>query len=165
MRMKLAVFSPFLAASINAVNAEVFNTNSTRLLRTPYRTKTRIVFCDGDGILYSCEHFSSGAMEDFMNSFGSRSTISYYSHYLDGKFNWFAVLQYKFPEGDGECMMADVACDCGAQLDRWFQIPSDYTGALVPGGRSSDYVVSWRNDGQHSEDRNDFNRIQRSCNH
>ena len=162
MTMKFATIVTFIAASIIGRNAEA--SNATRLLMTtvpPTTPPSRITYCDGNGMRYSCDQFSSRALADYWSGFVG-GTISYYSHYLNGKYNWFAVLNVKGTRG-GDCWMGDMACNCGAQLDRWFQIPAGYTGAQIPGGSSSDYVVAWRNDGQHSQDWHDYSQIRLSC--
>ena len=159
MMIKFGTVLSLIAVSIYAQDAE-----ASAIRTWPFTTSPvygRFVDCEGGGTQYSCDEFSSGTMADYKYLF-TRGTISYYSHYLDGKHNWFAVLKTKLRDGS-ECIMYDMSCNCGAQLDRWFQIPSGYTGTLIPGGRSSDYVVAWRNDGQHSQDWNDFSQIKLSC--
>ena len=71
---------------------------------------------------FSCEKFGPRVDSDLEN--GSPDIIC--SHYYRGRHDWIAV-HTSFP---GIHYWAR-SCNCGAQLDRWYAIPSGYSGRTV----------------------------------
>ena len=118
--------------------------------------------CDGTGFVYDCDFFTRGAMADYWDTFDD-GTISWFSQYSNGKYNWFAALSTQDYSHGGYCWMGDAACNCGEALDQYFKIADGYTTAELPGGNASDVVTAWRNNGSHAQDLYDFSQIKTKC--
>lgn len=105
------------------------------------------VGCDGTGGAFvGCDaSFMSRANGIFNNpDYNFKSTkghITYYSHYLNGHHNWFALIT----NGKEDCWNVVASCHCSKQLDFALPIPGGYIGerlAHYP-ANNNDYVIDW----------------------
>ena len=113
---------------------------------------------DCDAIGFSCNQFVTGVFNDLNGFTGIPQYIVWFSHYLNGQFHWYATI-YTYKHGGmlPLCWRSHAACNCGAQLDRYFHITDGFTGATIPGGNSNDYIIAWENPNLYANHQSDWN--------